>query len=443
MRQLRPLICALLVFALVSQYAPALALSDEPATVTVAALNLREEPSTTSEVLTLAKKDDTVIILNTVTVDGRLWYQVFFNNLTGYMAAEYLQVASPASEAEPTASAPPAELLAGTVNANSLRLRATPSTKGSIVATLSRNEHLTVLSHDTISADGHNWYNVNYSGKVGYMSAQYLTLSDSASFTAGTGTITGDKVNLRSEPSTAGIVLRKLPENTAVTVVGIEDGWYKITYKTYNGFIHPDYLTITPPPAPKVVKSSGSPSSSSSSGSSGSSSSSNDNLFGSSGIISGKVYGMYKTNSATDLEVGQAALERANPTAAERKVVETAFKYLGAKYAYGASNGKSFDCSGFTSYVMKETNHPVTRSSSSQYASDGFKVSKADLRPGDLVFFRTTGGSKLVSHVGIYIGDSYFIHAGSTNNGSGKCVKVNTIAGSYYKQTYVGAKRVL
>lgn len=437
MRHLRPLTCVLLILALIPWPASAFALADEPAKVAVAALNLRAQPSTTAEVLALAKKDDVVTILNTVNSEGRLWYQVFYDNLTGYMSAEHLQVISETAKAEIAASAPPAELLAGTVNTDSLRLREKPSTKASVVETLSKNKQITVLSSQTVSADGHEWYKVNYNGKEGYVSAQYVAVTDSASFSAGTGTITTPKVNLRSEPSTAGVVLQKLVENTTVAVVGIENGWYKVTYKSSTGYIHPDYLTIAPPPAPKTVVASNSTQKSNSSNVS-------DEIdVSTSGTINGKIYGFYKTTSSKDLEVGQAALERMNPTDEERKIVETGFKYLGAKYAYGMSNGKSFDCSGFTTYVMKEAGHPVTRTSASQYAKDGKKVSRSELRPGDLVFFHTLGGSKLVSHVGIYIGDGYFVHAGSSDNGAGKCVKVNYMATGYYLERFVGAKRVL
>ena len=69
------------------------------------------------------------------------------------------------------------------------------------------------------------------------------------------------------------------------------------------------------------------------------------------------------------------------------------------------------------------------------YASDGVSVSKSDLKPGDLLFFNTSGGG--VSHVGMYIGNSQYIHAATVD------VKISNINDNYSTRTYVGAKRIL
>jgi cell wall-associated NlpC family hydrolase len=116
-------------------------------------------------------------------------------------------------------------------------------------------------------------------------------------------------------------------------------------------------------------------------------------------------------------------------------LVRTALSYRGAPYRYGASNGRSFDCSGFTSYIFRKQGINLPHNAASQFQR-GHAVAKGDLRTGDLVFFRTRG--KRISHVGIYIGNSQFVHASS----GGRQVKVDTIASGYYKQRYAGARRV-
>ena len=71
----------------------------------------------------------------------------------------------------------------------------------------------------------------------------------------------------------------------------------------------------------------------------------------------------------------------------------------------------------------------------SQFASAGTKIDRAEMKTGDLVFFRIRG--KNVSHVGIYLGDGRFIHSPS----SGKRVSVSALNEAYWAKRFVGAKR--
>ncbi len=97
------------------------------------------------------------------------------------------------------------------------------------------------------------------------------------------------------------------------------------------------------------------------------------------------------------------------PTRAARsEVVSIAKKYLGAPYSWGSAGPNSFDCSGFTMFVYSQVGVSLPHSSRSQINS-GQRVSSADLKPGDLVFF----GSP-IHHVGIYVGGGQYIHAPHT-----------------------------
>ncbi len=76
--------------------------------------------------------------------------------------------------------------------------------------------------------------------------------------------------------------------------------------------------------------------------------------------------------------------------------------------------------------------------SASQFLA-GLKVNRSEMKPGDLVFFRTAGrrGQGRISHVGIYIANGQFIHSPSR----GKTVRVDSLEESYWAKRFAGAKR--
>lgn len=123
------------------------------------------------------------------------------------------------------------------------------------------------------------------------------------------------------------------------------------------------------------------------------------------------------------------ATDFGNPSTAPRsEVVPIALSKLGSPYRWAASGPDAFDCSGFTMWVYSKVGVALPHSSRAQI-SVGERVSRDNLKPGDLVFF----GSP-IHHVGIYIGNGNFVHAPST----GDVVKV-TALGS--RRDYVGACR--
>lgn len=108
---------------------------------------------------------------------------------------------------------------------------------------------------------------------------------------------------------------------------------------------------------------------------------------------------------------------------------------IGTPYKAAGTTTKGFDCSGFTSYVFKQFKITLPHSSSAQSAM-GKKVAEEDLKPGDLVFFNTSGRG--VSHVGIYVGDGEFAHSSSS-----KGVIISKLSESYYAKRYMSARRVM
>lgn len=109
-------------------------------------------------------------------------------------------------------------------------------------------------------------------------------------------------------------------------------------------------------------------------------------------------------------------------------------KVIGTPYKYGGTTTAGFDCSGFVRHIFNQFDVKLPRTSNSQ-AKIGTKVDKSDLRPGDLVFFNTSG--KGISHAGIYVGDGKFAHSSS------KGVRYTALSDSYYAKRYVTARRVV
>jgi probable lipoprotein NlpC len=123
------------------------------------------------------------------------------------------------------------------------------------------------------------------------------------------------------------------------------------------------------------------------------------------------------------------------------EILEDAENYLGVPYKFGGNTSSGFDCSGFTVKVFDENGTKLPRRSEDQ-SNTGKEISIREARSGDLVFFATSGGSR-VTHVGIVhdIGNSgevKFIHASSS-----KGVVISSLNEKYWNNAYLFARRVL
>ncbi len=119
-------------------------------------------------------------------------------------------------------------------------------------------------------------------------------------------------------------------------------------------------------------------------------------------------------------------------------VVVEALLLIGVRYQWGGNTPKSgMDCSGFVRYVFQDTVGLLLPRRAIDMSRVGRKVSQNNLQPGDLVFFNTM--RRTVSHVGIYIGDNKFVHSPAT----GKTIRIDRLANSYWKARYTGARRII
>lgn len=118
------------------------------------------------------------------------------------------------------------------------------------------------------------------------------------------------------------------------------------------------------------------------------------------------------------------------------RLLRVAQRMLSVPYRFGGTTLWGLDCSGFVQKAFAFLNRELPRSAREQFR-EGAAVEKANLSPGDLVFFRTY--AKYPSHVGIYLGDNRFVHASSRD----RKVTIESLETPYYVKRYIGAKRLL
>jgi len=129
------------------------------------------------------------------------------------------------------------------------------------------------------------------------------------------------------------------------------------------------------------------------------------------------------------------AVIKEKPQRSQATTVEIALQQLGAPYRYGGHDPSGFDCSGLVYYAYKQQGIKIPRSTKTQlhYSKT---IPRSQLRSGDLVFFNISKAK--VSHVGIYIGESRFVHSPSP----GKRVHVSSLKNPYWHRHYIRAGRI-
>jgi cell wall-associated NlpC family hydrolase len=121
-----------------------------------------------------------------------------------------------------------------------------------------------------------------------------------------------------------------------------------------------------------------------------------------------------------------------------KQIIRTAEKYLGIPHCMGGTTKKCMDCSGLTYLSFAANKINIPRRSQDQARYGKIILSKNDLKKGDLVFFTKSYNSPdYITHVGIYLGNSRFIHA-STSNG----VIITEIQNPWWAERFVFGTRV-
>jgi cell wall-associated NlpC family hydrolase len=133
-----------------------------------------------------------------------------------------------------------------------------------------------------------------------------------------------------------------------------------------------------------------------------------------------------------------AGKERYGPDYLRDELVETARRYIGTPYLWGgASPETGFDCSGFAMAVYQLNGLDLPRTSREQFDA-GIPKEQDRLVKGDLVFFSVRRGDP-VSHVGVYAGEGWFIHA----PGRGRKIRMDALSEGYYREHFAGGRSYL
>jgi murein DD-endopeptidase len=131
------------------------------------------------------------------------------------------------------------------------------------------------------------------------------------------------------------------------------------------------------------------------------------------------------------------SLAPTSPAAVGTSVVKVVRSEIGKPYRFGATGPSAFDCSGLVQFAYKRAGVEIPRTTWTQFADkNAIKVPLTKLRPGDALYFDTTGKPRDASHTGVYIGNNKMIVAPHT----GANVKIEPLTG-YWKGVLLGARR--
>lgn len=413
-------------------------------TVTEITVNVREKAATDSKRVMYVTQDDKVEVL---AKEGS-WYKIKAKNKTGYVYSKYIKVDDSKLEQEnDNKNEEPEENNQDVTKDTQSKLliqkgtqiRIIPNISSSIIETAEKEMSVTIIEQMN------NWTYVSTDKIKGWVRTDKVVEENALNENNQATTTTSEKdeekeetkqeekiayikystVNLREKTSTSSKSLAKLKLNDEVTVLEkVNSVWTKVKVDGKTGYISNDLLSD------KKQKEEDKNETTSRDGESTSRGNESD-----------------KQEDNTDkkeVEQNTSKTEEKKETNSTKtkgeEIVAYAKKYLGYKYVYGAASpSKGFDCSGLTYYVYKHFGYTLSRSSTGQ-ASNGTKVAKKDLQPGDLVIYKNTSLTR-IGHVGIYIGDNKMIHA--SEPGVGVIITDIDSKAHKYPQRFVMGRRII
>ena len=182
------------------------------------------------------------------------WYKIKYENLVGYVYKDYVKVNKENTQIENNFESVQERTISttkGTVTGvnTSLNVRSGASTSASIIGTLKNGAKV------DITGESGNWYKINYNGRVGYVSKDYVKKGGATTpeqkpedkpqtETKVTGTVTGitTTLSVRSGASTSATIIGTLKNGAKVEITGESGDWYKINYNGKVGYVYKSYI---------------------------------------------------------------------------------------------------------------------------------------------------------------------------------------------------------
>lgn len=287
-----------------------------------------------------------------------------------------------------------------------LNVRLEPNSDSEAVGKLYKNNAAIVVE------DLGEWYKIESGNLTGYIASKYVTVGNEnicKSAATMTAKITTNTLRLRKKPSTSAGVYTLLGTGQKVTVLEDNgDGWLKVKYKSYTGYIAAEYADVTL---------------------------------------------TYSYGETKEEEKAREAAEKAAKEAEKKKqeeekkkqeaankeykeptgtggqaVVDYALQFVGNRYVWGGESlTNGVDCSGFVMKVYEKFGIKLPHSSY-KLRSVGRKVSASELQPGDIICYS--------GHVAIYIGNGKIVHASNKKDG----IKISN---NYKYKKVITIRRVL
>ncbi len=416
--------------------------------VTGDTLNVRKSPSTDSKVVAMLFKGVECEMLGE---EGN-WYKIKYKSYTGYVSKDYVKIinedttsekntennttennttennttdnttnitentsSSNTSANETTSSSQESNVVIYKKLKQDANIKILPLIYASSIENVKKGKNVILLS-DTIG-----WSYIQTDYNCGWIRTDLLENSkeepassnnnsdektSTETYQEKTAYISESSVNMRKGAGTSYSILKVLSLNSQLTIIGEEDGWYKVKSGSTTGYVSKEFVSDTKTTTTR-----------------GNNTSRTENVE----TENEKKVEVDTSKKGTDetVKTTESTTQKSEQTTTKSEntikgtdVVAYAKKYLGYKYVYGGdgSNG-TFDCSGFTMYVYKHFGINLAHGANAQYyrSGRGKQITKYnDLEVGDIVFLTDYETGVGIGHCGIYLGNDNFIHASTT-----------------------------